>query len=180
MGRMKQLLPLDGKPIIRWCLDSLLSSGLDDIAVVLGPRNAAMDEAIAGLPVTVAFNNSPGSDMSESVRAGLRAITPSSSGVLIALSDHPMVMNETIRILARCHADVPDRIIIPLYKGRRGHPSLFPRSSLAEIFAGATLRDIIRREARNILPVEVPDEGVLTDIDTIEDYRKLCREQMKC
>ncbi|HEX8947313.1 MAG TPA: NTP transferase domain-containing protein, partial [Dissulfurispiraceae bacterium] len=79
---MKQLLPLDGKPIIRWCLDSLLSSGLDDIAVVLGPRNAAMDEAIAGLPVTVAFNNSPGSDMSESVRAGLRAITPSSSGVL--------------------------------------------------------------------------------------------------
>ena len=165
--------------MIRWCLDSLLSSGIDDIAIVLGLRNAAMEEAIAGLPVAVAFNNNPGSDMAESVRAGLRAIIPSSSGVLIALSDHPMVADKTVKILARCHAATPDKIVIPLYKGRRGHPSLFPRSSLAEMFTGATLRDIIEREPRNVLPVEVPDEGVITDIDTMEDYLKLCKKQMK-
>ncbi|HEX9020585.1 MAG TPA: nucleotidyltransferase family protein [Nitrospirota bacterium] len=171
MGRSKQLLPLNDKPVIRHCFDVLLSAGLDDIVVVVSSPENGVIHALRGLPVTIAVNNAPGSEMAESVRAGLRAIDGYSSGVLVCLSDHPLVSGETIETVLQQHLETPGAIVIPSYQGKRGHPTLFPKQIITEIFFAATLRDIIRNHAQAVRTADVDDEGVILDIDTEENYR---------
>jgi CTP:molybdopterin cytidylyltransferase MocA len=139
-------------------------------------RAPALEKTLDGIPARVVLNERSGSEMAESARAGLRtaAKKSSSSGFLIALADHPMVSMETIKSLCRCHAENPEKIIIPAYKGKRGHPTLFPRPVVEEIFSsGLTLRDLIKGKPDRMKLLEVPDEGVLMDLDTMEDYQRI-------
>jgi CTP:molybdopterin cytidylyltransferase MocA len=173
MGQLKQLLPLGDKPIIRYCLDSLIAAGIEDLVVVLGPRGNEILDTVKDIPVKIVFNKNPKSEMAESVRIGFRTIAESSSGVLVSLSDHPLVKADTLKKLVHCHLETPDRIVIPLYKGQRGHPSLFPKIIIEEVFAGFNLRDIIHKDPNRIRFLDVEDEGVILDMDTREDYKKI-------
>lgn len=175
MGSSKQLLPLGPKPVIRHCLDSVVGSGMRDIVVVLGEDSEAIAGAIDGMPVKTAYNREPRSDMAESVRLGLREIDAASTGVLVCLSDHPLVSSETVRILVKVHAEHPGRIIIPLNKGRRGHPTLFPRVIIQDIFNDKTLRDVITDHAGVVRTVEVDDDGVVLDMDTPQEYDQILK-----
>ncbi len=178
MGQLKQLLPLGDKPVIRHCLNSIITAGIQNIVVVLRPQGEDVLAAIQGIPVQIVFNRDLESDMAESVRIGLHTIAESSSGVLVSLSDHPLVRVDTFKKLVHCHLETPDKILIPLYKGRRGHPSLFPKPVIEEIFAGLNLRDIIYKDPGRIRLLDVKDEGIVLDIDTREDYKKILDKVM--
>ena len=173
MGRTKQLLLLDDKPVIRHCIDALFAADVADIVVVVSTADNGIAEALSGLPVTVAVNTTAGSDMAESVRTGFRVLDHSSSAVLVCLSDHPLVSPLSIMALMDMHNRFPDKIIIPCYQGRRGHPGLFPRTVLDEIFSKITLRDIVRKESGRVLELPGLDEGVVFDMDTRDDYERL-------
>ena len=103
MGRSKQLLPLGPKPVIRHCLDSVIAAGITDIVVVLGAGGDEIQAAIDGMPVRTAVNNDPQSDMAGSVRLGLTQVAPESTGVLVCLSDHPLVSAGTISTIVDTH-----------------------------------------------------------------------------
>lgn len=176
MGQLKQLLPLHDKPIIRHCLDNLITSGIENIVAVLGYRGDEVLAAIQEMPVQIVLNENQESEMAESVRIGLRAIAEKSSGVLVCLSDHPLVSVDTLKSLMQCFREAPDKIIIPLYKGKRGHPTLFPRNVIEEIFEAGTLRDIIDKNGSRLKFLKVQDEGVILDMDTKEDYDKVLKK----
>jgi molybdenum cofactor cytidylyltransferase len=175
MGRIKQLLPLGSKPVISHCLDTLIASEMNDIVVVLGPQGSEILRVLGDLPhqIKVAYNDIPESEMAESVRIGLGHLNPSSSGVLVCLSDHPMVSQETIRSIIGAHGKEPDKIIIPRYRAARGHPTLFPSRIVREVLTGHTLREITSRHPDKVRYHEVEDEGVILDLDTMEDYKRL-------
>ncbi len=103
MGRIKQLLPLPDGPVINYCLRNIIASGIEDIIVVLGKKSAELLEVLRCLPVQVAFNTAPVSEMADSVRTGLGHIQASSTGVLICLSDQPLVSMETFKALKQMH-----------------------------------------------------------------------------
>lgn len=171
MGRSKQLLPLNNKPFIRHCLDTIITSGVTDIVVVLGEEDG-IEKAIEDYRITRVFNPDRASDMAESLRCGLRRVKTSSSGCLVCLSDHPLVTPETVRILIDMHKKQTGRIIIPVYNGKKGHPTLFPMSIVHEVFKGFTLRDVIQRVPHIVALVDVKDRGTITDIDTMVDYEE--------
>lgn len=111
--------------------------------------------------------------MAASVRIGRDALPPEVSGVVIALCDHPLVAPGTVALLAACHDDEPDRIIIPMHNGGKGHPTLFPRIVLDELESSLTLRDLVRSDPGRVRLLGVSDPGVLLDMDTPEDYRAM-------
>jgi molybdenum cofactor cytidylyltransferase len=172
MGRSKQLLPLGTRPVILRCLDGIIGAGVRDIVVVLGAGSEEVGAAISGLSVRTAVNSDPQSDMAGSVRLGLRQTGADSTGVLVCLCDHPLVSAGTIAAIVDTHTACPDDIIIPHYKGRRGHPTLFPRAIINDIVHSTTLREVITAHAGNVRPIEVDDEGVILDLDTPEDYER--------
>ncbi|HSB33972.1 MAG TPA: nucleotidyltransferase family protein [Nitrospirota bacterium] len=179
MGQIKQLLKLGDKTVIRRCSDALVGGGVNEIVVVIAACRGGLAPHLRGLPVSIAVNETPYSDMAESVRIGLKQIRHYTSSVLVCLSDNPLVSAETVRSILREHQAFPGKIIVPEYDGRRGHPSLFPRNILDEIFTGVTLRDIVRKDPSRVRPVTVGDEGVVLDMDTREDYEMILNRFQK-
>ncbi len=167
---------MGNKPLIRHCLDTIIDSGIKNIIVVLSEERSAITDALTGYPIKRCFNPDPQSDMAGSVRIGLRSTDELSSGCLICLSDHPMVSSKTMKTLIELHAGDSDKIIIPVYRGRRGHPTLFPMPAVKKIFEGQTLRDIIRDNDGIVENVDVEDKGIIIDIDTMEDYERASKQ----
>jgi molybdenum cofactor cytidylyltransferase len=112
--------------------------------------------------------------MASSVRAGRDALPAEFSGVIVSLCDYPLVSAATVSRLIEDHVDSPDNIIIPRHGGRRGHPLVFPRATLNELTSGLILRDLVQSNPERIHCLDVDDLGVLIDMDTPEDYHRIC------
>ncbi|HEY6000043.1 MAG TPA: nucleotidyltransferase family protein [bacterium] len=177
-GRLKQLLPLGGRPVLSRCLETLGAAGLAQTVVVLAPGIDAR-AALDGFAVTVAVNPAAGGEMADSVRSGLCAVEAGATGVLVALADHPLVAAESVRALAAAHRARPECIHIPAHRGRRGHPVVFPASFLREVLAGATMRGVRDAHMGEVRECPVEDPGVLFDMDRWEDYEAACA-QLAC
>jgi len=142
---------------------------------VLGPHGDEIAKVLYGMPLRIVFNELPDSDMADSARKGLSAVVPSSTGIIIYPSDHPLVKPETFITLTSEHGRHPDRIVIPVHNEKRGHPALFPREVINELFEGITLRDIINRDKNRTRFISVPDSGILIDVDSEKDYSAIVR-----
>ena len=173
MGSCKQLLPLDGQPFIVHCIDSIMAAGIRDIVVVIGAHGDEVVDTIRSLPVTIVRNLDPESDMAASVLVGMQAVYSISTGVFVSLVDHPLVEPDTYNALIVNHGRDPESILIPVHEGKKGHPTLFPRTILDELKTSMTLRDIVHAHPERVRLVEVADGGVTVDIDTPEEYRKV-------
>jgi CTP:molybdopterin cytidylyltransferase MocA len=169
MGQTKQLLPLGNRTVIEHCIGTIIDAGIKEVVVVLGPESREISELIHNLAVTIAKNEEE-SEMADSVRIGLKKVNAVSTGVLICLADHPLVRTDTMKALIAAHQEYPESIIIPSLKGKRGHPTLFPRDIIQEVFVLSTMRDVIRDHEEEISYLNVDDDGVLLDMDTTGDY----------
>jgi CTP:molybdopterin cytidylyltransferase MocA len=88
-------------------------------------------------------------------------------------ADHPQVRLDTLQSLISEGAEQSDRAIMPLYRGRGGHPALIPPNvaRLIRNYDGhGGLRQfwIDRPHLCHRLPVD--DPGVVFDVDTPSDY----------
>ena len=173
MGSCKQLLQLGGKTVIALCLDALLQGGVEQVVVVVAPAGDEVERTARKYPVHVVRNAEADGDMAASIRTGRGALAPGTTGVLIALCDYPLVLADTISTLTESHGRDPQSIIIPCHKGRRGHPPLLPRRLLDELAPPFTLRDLLRADPQRIRQLDLADPGVLVDMDTPEDYRRI-------
>ena len=174
MGSCKQLLPLGGSTVIGRCLDALITGGVGEVVVVVSEDGQAVAEAVRAYPVRTVANPEPGGDMASSVRTGRDVLTAEPTSVIVFPCDYPLVSAGTITSLIAEHEESPGSIIIPCHRERRGHPLLFPREILNELADGLILRDLVRRDPDRIRFLDVVDPGVLIDMDTPEDYQRIC------
>ncbi|WKB52434.1 nucleotidyltransferase family protein [Eleftheria terrae] len=109
--------------------------------------------------------------MGYSIAAGVRA-RGDSPGWLVLPGDMPMVRPETLRAVVDGLADHP--VAYAQHGGRRGHPVAFAAelfSELATLTGDEGARRIVARYPA--AAVEVPDPGVLLDLDTEDDLHRL-------
>lgn len=107
-----------------------------------------------------------------SLQCGLRAIPAGADGVIFTPVDHPNIEPATLSRLIESRAPV----VIPQYVGRHGHPVLFSRALVPELLALAPddeARTVLHRHASETRYIDVPDAGILDDIDDPEAYRRL-------
>jgi len=74
------------------------------------------------------------------------------------------LIGEIIRIYETTHAS----IIVPTYRGRRGHPILFATKYCDEVqkrFDGVGLRGLLSAHPEQVHEMKVEDEAVLADVD---------------
>lgn len=67
-------------------------------------------------------------------------------------------------------------VILPVFLSRSGHPPLITRNCFNRILTQditGNLRAILQEYKDNTCPVEVADQGILMDMDTLEDYQNL-------
>jgi CTP:molybdopterin cytidylyltransferase MocA len=152
----------------------MVRAGIEDrVAVVrAGLEEAARLAHSRGALVVV--NERPEEEMLASIRLGIAALPPSVEAFAIWPADHPAVSAETVSALAARAA--PDRVIVPTWRGRRGHPAVVGgglREAIAAIPPGSGLRRLWRDRPETLEEVAVEDEGVILDMNTPADYERL-------
>jgi len=165
-GGNKLLTLIDGEPMVRRVVRSVLASRAAAVVVVLGHEADRVRAVLAGLEVTAVDNPEYASGMASSLRAGIAAVADHAS-VLVALGDMPRVRVDTLdRLIAEAG---PGRIVVPVANGRRGNPVLWDRSffsGLLNLSGDAGARGVIAARPDAVTSVVVDDLGVLFDVDT--------------
>lgn len=97
------------------------------------------------------------------------------NGVMFFLGDEPLLEEETIcRLIEEWEAD-KEKIVVPVYGGKRGNPTVFPKWTFKELMklnGDEGARSIIENNLDKVVFVEVEDRGVIADLDTEEAYEK--------
>ena len=172
-GANKLLLMMDGQPMVRRAARMLVGSGLAKVTVVTGHDAEAVTAALAGLPVTIAYNPDHPTGQMASVRTGLMA-SPGADGYLIAPADMPALTARDIRwLVGRFPAAAPGNAIVPVFAGEHGHPIVVPGSARAEIVEGGLnfgCRKFLERHPERVVLAEAPSAAFVTDIDTPDAY----------
>ena len=175
MGSPKALLPYRGKTFLEHILEVVADSGITQTCVVVGHHRDLIGKSLS-VPNLV-YNPRYAEGMSTSVQAGIRALGKDVTVAVVFLVDHTAVSPQTVRQLI-AHA-ASDRIVLPVFNGRRGHPVAFGRDLFDEILALDStqgLNLVVRREPSRIAEVSVNDPGVLVDVDTPDQFKKLLLE----
>lgn len=177
MGRTKQLLPWKKSTILGTVLEQASASCLDAICLVLGAESKSIQGKMNLHGVQVVLNPDFTRGQSTSLKAGLKQLPVEVRAVLFLLGDQPLVSSGTIDQIVRAYQKTKAPIVLPVYQGRRGNPvlidrCLFPRLMQLEGDTGA--RAVFTEKAASIHEIPVEEEGVCQDIDTWEDYLRLC------
>jgi molybdenum cofactor cytidylyltransferase len=178
MGRSKLDLPLkDGRPIILHVVDQFLGAGIKPVVVVTGGNRMAIEQVLMGKEVELIYNpDSASGEMISSVKAGLQAVEATLiNAVLIMPGDLPFLQLSTIEAIMAAWKETSANIIAPSFQHRRGHPVLFARTewdAIQGLAPGQTLRDYVAQHEDRISYVVVTDPGIISDMDTPEDYQR--------
>jgi molybdenum cofactor cytidylyltransferase len=172
MGGPNKLLQFyRGEPLLVHALKSAGDFDFVDRLVVSG-RDAL---AIQGLAASCGFRFVHNPRFEEgsgtSIAAGAAALDPRLAGFFIALGDMPDVCALDYHALAGAFR--PGVIVLPVYKGSRGHPVLFCasyRSALAALSGDEGARSIINHHAAAVIDFETANPGALRDFDVLEDF----------
>jgi len=149
---------------------------------VLGHRSEEIAADLEGSGAEIVLNPRFLEGMLTSVQAGLAAAPAEAEWFLIALGDQPSLRPATIECLLAAAEDEQERILVPSYGGRRGHPLLIHASHREEIGSldGAVgLKELLLRHPGAVRHVEMPEDGVLHDMDTPEEYQRELRRLAK-
>lgn len=122
----------------------------------------------SGLPFHVEAAGHPG--MGDSIAAGVRA-TADAGGWLVLPGDLPLVSPDSLRAVAVALQRAS--VVLPFYRGTRGHPVGFAaeHGPALRALSGAEGAAAIVRGAKP-LKLELEDEGIVTDIDTVEELAR--------
>jgi len=175
MGRPKALLPIQGRTFLENILDAISRTSIEDTIVVLGHHRDQIERSVS-LP-SVVFNPDYERGMITSFQAGIRKLSWETAGAFLFLVDHPLVESTTIESMIMNLA--PNRIVLPTFDRRRGHPVLFSSEVLEEILAlgpseGANI--VVHKNPGRIIEVPVNAPGILVDIDTPEQFERLRKD----
>lgn len=182
MGRIKQLLQLEGAPILQHAIDAACASQLFEIVIVLGYGAdeicAAVDFGRARVARCADWNDGPRA----SLAAGLSALSEEAGAAAVLLGDQPGVDVALIdRALSawRGVAEPALRMLFEDPSGERisGHPVVLAREVWAEVIASRRAHDDGARawlgaNADRVFELCV-NEPAPCDVDTWQDYRRL-------
>lgn len=178
MGERKQLLSLSGRPLLAHVIAAARQTSLDPLLIVLGAAATQIRAQLDLDGLTVVENPAYATGQSTSVRAAVIALPEQVEAAIFLLGDQPEVSPAAIERVVTTYRQTGAPIVQPCYAEGRGNPVLISRALFPELLAltgdiGA--RPLLRRHVEAIAFADVGELRRPEDIDTPEDYERLCR-----
>jgi molybdenum cofactor cytidylyltransferase len=171
MGTNKLLADWRGKPLLRWTVESALTSEARPVIVVTGHEHAKVEAAFAGLDVRCVHNPDFAEGLSTSLKAGVRAAPNDCDGVLVLLGDMPEVDATLIDRMIAAFSPADGRAIcVAQHDNKRGNPVLWARQFFSEIenLSGDSGAKALIAVHEDLVCEIAAGPAVLRDIDTPE------------
>lgn len=169
-GSAKLLTSIDGICLIDRTIGCLVDAGLERIIVVIDRRDA-LDAArlVHDARVSVVVNVEPSRGMFSSIQTGVAAGI--GDAYLVLPADMPFVRAATVSVVLD-HARAADSVVVPVFRGRRGHPIIVAAGLRTHMLAAdpsSTLKNVLLASAAPQIEVDVDDPGVTRDVDVPGD-----------
>ena len=175
MGFPKMLLQFNGKTMIENVIDNVAESHTNSILVVLGAWREDLIELVGKYDVKHCYNEKYREGMLSSVQCGFKNLPADTEAVLVFQGDQPFISPSVINGVINAYRSSDRGIIIPVCKGKRGHPILLDgkyRDEIDNLDGNEGLRSIASIHPDDVLEVEFEDSGILRDFDTYDDYTR--------
>ncbi|MFS4583174.1 nucleotidyltransferase family protein [Phaeobacter sp. C3_T13_0] len=177
-GRDKLLEEIDNIPLLARICGTALSTGQDCYVTLPNPEHPRSELLRTHCPkVTPVYVANAKDGMGMSIRGGVMGLSRDFDAVMIVPADMPELSAADLAQVIAAASDKPDKIIrATAADGRFGHPVVFPNRYFADLIQlrwdqGA--RAILQRaqkQGEHIIPVPLPNEHALTDLDTPEAW----------
>jgi CTP:molybdopterin cytidylyltransferase MocA len=169
MGRPKALLPYREGTFLEHLIEVTRHPRISVTRVVLG-AGAEVIRAIAKLDASVVVLN-PDWEQGQlsSICAGIRSLEGiETDGIVLCPVDHPLVSARLVSELIESFYEARKSIVVPTYKGRRGHPAIFSSELFGELLAAPAdkgARAVVWAHSADVLEVPTDEEGVVLNIN---------------
>jgi CTP:molybdopterin cytidylyltransferase MocA len=185
MGAPKPIMPWGDQTFVQAIIHKMKAAGVAPVLVVLGAHFREAHDHCLSCGATPSFHQGWSLGQFSSLQAGLSEASKFSlqsdanvqqpatmKSLMVALVDQPHIAFEVFREVVQVAMKFPEKLIIPTFDHRRGHPYVIPANLFSSILAmppTATMRDFLNAQQSKQMTVPVMDPGILFDIDTPED-----------
>lgn len=183
MGRPKLLLPWGDSTVLGRVVEVLRDSGIQEVIVVVAPGDKKLQTLGRDVGARVLELGAATDDMRASVQHALdwlqHSLAPGPDDYwLLVPADHPALAAANVQSLIEAQRQRPGYLVyVPTFAGRRGHPTLISFGLIESIKAlpnASGINTLLRTLAKETLEVAANSPTILWDLDTEEDYQRLC------
>ncbi len=176
----KLLLPIGGEALLVKLVASVCASDVGQVLVVIGHEAEKIRSELNEFPLNFVYNPNFSEGMTTSIKYGVKMVSHECDGLLICLGDMPFINTSEINKLI--HAYFKNRIkgkgliVVPVFKRQRGNPVLFSiefQNDILEHKKESGCKEVIMKNSDSVMEIEMDDEKMLLDVDTMEDYQSV-------
>ena len=179
LGVSKQLLELEGKPLVVHVVDRAISAEIDGVIVVTGSHASEIELELRERPVYQQFNPRFAEGQGASLAAAVRALPRDAGAIVVLLGDMPGIATAAISRVAGAWRTGHPPAVIARYGSWRGHPVLFDRDlfpELADLDGDEGGRTLLQELGNRVVEVPVDGDSAPQDVDTEDDWERLQRD----
>jgi molybdenum cofactor cytidylyltransferase len=176
MGQPKALVPFQGVTFVEHLIAATRHARVGITRVVLGAGAQGIRANLKVEPEWIVVNADWGAGQLSSIHAAIRSLPAGGTeGMLLCPVDHPLVSAHLVGQLIAAFDSGDKLILLPKYRGRRGHPVLFRARLYEELLAAPAevgARQVVWDHAADVMEVETEEEGVILNLNDPETVRK--------
>jgi len=175
MGSPKALLLHNHRTFVEHLLDITRHPKIGSQRIVLGAGAEDISQR-AGLDPQMTVKN-PDWEQGQlsSIQAAIRTLDRSTTdGILICLVDHPLITSALVQELIETFYRAGKSIVLPVFRGRRGHPVIFAKGLFDELLAAPTevgARAVVWKHAGDVEEVPTEEEGTVLNLNDPDTFR---------
>ena len=175
MGQPKALLSYRGKTFAEHLVSATRHERVGLTRIVLG---AQAGEIRSRLPLDATWileNPNWQQGQLSSIQAVIRSLAGETEGLILCPVDHPLISRFLVAQLIQEFDSTEKQIVLPTYKGKRGHPAIFRVSLYGELLAASPevgAREVVWAHPKDVTEVETDEEAVVLNLNDPETLEK--------
>jgi molybdenum cofactor cytidylyltransferase len=179
MGRPKALLTYRGKSFAEHLVSATRHERVGLTRIVLGAQAGEIRSLLPLDPAWILENPNWQQGQLSSIQAVIRSLRPGQTdGLILCPVDHPLISNFLVAQLIQEFYSTEKQIVLPAYKGKRGHPVIFRASLYKELLAASPevgAREVVWAHPKDVTEVETDEEAVVLNLNDPESLKKALR-----
>lgn len=175
LGQPKQLVLIEGQPLVRHVVLLAQAAGCEQVAVVLGCHAQQVAAALSGMPCQLLDNVDWAEGVAASVRSAARWAEDQRFTALMLLVCDQLQLSAAhlVQLWSEWHA-APEIPVASAYAGTLGVPAIFPRAyyaALLQLRGDQGAGRLLRSGASRVTQIAWPAGE--SELDTPDDLTKL-------